>query len=103
MELYDEMTIKIVGILRLGEPNNMHLYAALLIETLQARVDQLEKDLTQYQTPMLVIQENWNPSVCPRCNNKYYDYEECNDGYYYRATSLGRCPYCGQKLKWEDD
>lgn len=30
----------------------------------------------------------------------YYDYEECDDGYYDRAYSLERCPYCGQKLEW---
>lgn len=34
MELYDEMNEKIIKILRLGEPDNMQLYAAQLIETL---------------------------------------------------------------------
>ena len=29
------------------------------------------------------------------------EYEECDDGYYHRAYSLERCPYCGQKIKWK--
>jgi len=59
-------------------------------------VEHIEK----FQVPMYVIQENWNPSECPRCHHNFCDYEECNDGYYTRAESLERCPYCGQKLSW---
>lgn len=71
------------------------------ISTLKARLERAETELTQYQIPLLVIQENWNPSKCPRCMQSFYDYEPCDDGYYSRATSLERCPYCGQKIKWD--
>lgn len=50
---------------------------------------------------MAVITEKWNPSQCPRCKHDFNDYEECDDGYYHRAKSLQRCPYCGQKLNWD--
>lgn len=56
--------------------------------------------LKDINTPKKVIQENWSPSECPRCGKSYCDYEPCNDGYYKRARSLERCPYCGQKLEW---
>lgn len=63
-----------------------------------------EKGYTQalldINKPMAVIQEKYNPSTCPRCKKSYYDYEECDDGYYDRATSLERCPFCGQALDW---
>lgn len=52
--------------------------------------------------PILMITENWDPSKCPRCDKSFYDYEECDDGYYDRATSLERCPYCGQKIVWHE-
>lgn len=50
---------------------------------------------------MCVVAERWKPSKCPRCEHSFDDYEECNDGYYNRAKSLERCPYCGQKLDWD--
>lgn len=56
--------------------------------------------LRDINTAQKVIQENWNPSKCPRCRTSFYDYETCDDGYYQRAYSLERCPYCGQKLEW---
>jgi hypothetical protein len=49
---------------------------------------------------MLVIQEKWSPSECPRCHKDFSEYEPCDDGYYARAYSLERCPYCGQLIKW---
>lgn len=60
-----------------------------------------EQALKDINKPRMVIQENWNPSECPRCKESFSDYEPCNDGYYKRAYSLERCPYCGQKLKWD--
>ena len=49
-----------------------------------------------------VIIEKWEPSVCPRCFRNFSDFEPCDDGYYSRAESLTRCPYCGQAIKWRD-
>ena len=54
--------------------------------------------LLDINTPQNVIQKDWDPSICPRCNNNFD--EDCNDGYYVRATCLERCPHCGQKLEW---
>ena len=31
----------------------------------------------------------------------FFDYEPCDDGYYQRAYSMERCPFCGQKLNWD--
>lgn len=61
-----------------------------------------KKALEDINEPMLVIQKKWNPSECPRCRSDFSEFEECDDGYYNRATNLVRCPYCGQKLKWEE-
>lgn len=52
--------------------------------------------------PMAVIARQWNPSMCPRRKESLADFEPCFDGYYHRATSLDRCPFCGQKLDWEN-
>ena len=73
------------------------------ISALVAEVERLQQEITQYQVPMLVIQEDWNPSKCPRCGDDFFDYEPCDDGYYKRAYSLERCPYCGQKLTWREE
>jgi len=59
-----------------------------------------EQALKDINNPMKMIQEDWESSECPRCHKLFYDYEECNDGYYDRAYSLDRCPYCGQKIEW---
>ena len=59
-----------------------------------------ERALEDINRPMCVVAEKWNPSDCPRCGHDFSDYEECDDGYYNRATNLYRCPYCGQKLDW---
>lgn len=56
--------------------------------------------LEDINRPMAVITKNWTPSQCPRCKYYFDDYEKCDDGYYQRAKSLQRCPYCGQKLSW---
>lgn len=61
-----------------------------------------EQALKDINKPRKVIIENWEPSICPRCRERFYDYEPCDDGYYQRAYSLERCPFCGQKLKWYD-
>jgi len=52
--------------------------------------------------PIKPITEHWQVSICPTCDEGFYDYEECNDGYYTRAYTLERCPSCGQKLNWYD-
>lgn len=67
---------------------------------MKAELELLKDDLAQYQLPMLVIQEDWNNSKCPRCNENFSDYEDCDDGFYHRAYSLNRCPHCGQKITW---
>lgn len=68
---------------------------------LLVEIKSLQKQIDQYQEPMLVFQTMWSPSQCPRCYMHFGNYEDCNDGYYKRACSLKRCPYCGQKIKWE--
>lgn len=81
-------------------------YEAFLKESLREPPTDFErgyqKALEEINMPMSVITENWNPSKCPRCRNDFSDYEPCNDGYYDRATSIERCPFCGQKLDWEN-
>lgn len=57
--------------------------------------------LKDINNPMCVIIKKWDSSQCPRCKTKFYKYEDCVDGYYIRATQLDRCPYCGQKLRWD--
>lgn len=57
--------------------------------------------LKDINKPQKMIMEKWEPSVCPRCKEVFYEYEDCDDGYYKRAYSLERCPYCGQKIVWE--
>lgn len=56
--------------------------------------------LEDINRPMCVVAEKWNPSECPRCEHSFSDYEPCDDGYYIRAITLDRCPFCGQKLDW---
>lgn len=58
--------------------------------------------IEELNTPMDMIVEKYNPSVCPRCHKGFDGIEECNDGYYNRATNLSRCPYCGQKISWDN-
>lgn len=58
--------------------------------------------LNDINTPMGVIMLKWNPSECPRCRKNFSDFEPCDDGYYDRATSMERCPFCGQKLEWRN-
>ena len=60
-----------------------------------------QQALKEISYPMAVITEEWNPSVCPRCNESFYDFEPCFDGYYNRASNLDRCPFCGQRLDWD--
>ena len=60
-----------------------------------------KKIIEELNTPQKMITREWEPSVCPRCNEQFSAYEDCDDGYYRRAYSLERCPYCGQKIKWK--
>lgn len=60
-----------------------------------------QQALKDINRPMAVITEKWNPSMCPRCKESFYDFEPCFDGYYNRATNLDRCPFCGQRLDWD--
>ena len=60
-----------------------------------------EQALKDINMPRKMITKAWNPSECPRCRKRFYDYETCNDGYYKRAINLTRCPYCGQKIEWQ--
>lgn len=71
-------------------------------ETLKISLEALSKleNYNNLQTPMKPIMDNWCPSKCPGCNKDFYDYEDCDDGYYDRAYPLERCPFCGQKLDW---
>jgi len=56
--------------------------------------------LDDISSPQAVVAERWSLSECPRCAENFRDYEPCDDGYYKRAMSMLRCPYCGQKLDW---
>lgn len=60
-----------------------------------------QQALKDINNPMKMIMPKWGSSECPRCGNVFYEYETCNDGFYKRAKSLDRCPYCGQKIEWE--
>lgn len=60
-----------------------------------------KKALEDINKPMKMITPQWSPSKCPRCNKDFYEYEDCDDGYYKRAEALERCPYCGQKITWK--
>lgn len=71
-------------------------------ESVMDKQMQTQKALEDINNPMLVIQEKWSPSECPRCRMDFSEFEECKDGCYNRATNRDRCPYCGQKLKWEE-
>lgn len=85
---------------------NMECYAdqvAAERDVLQAKLDAAVENLALYQKPILVIQEKWSASACPRCKESFFDYEKCDDGYYTRASSLERCPYCGQNLTWNKE
>lgn len=48
--------------------------------------------------PKEVIIKPWESSQCPNCKEHFK--EDCDDGYYTRATTMERCPYCQQRLKW---
>ena len=73
------------------------------LKVMESVVSFLEKDKNIFEllnTPKRPKTENWSPSKCPTCGESFYDYEPCDDGYYQRAYSLERCPYCGQLLDW---
>ena len=76
----------------------MEVYMEKYSEDYKKGYVQAMNNLNTYQ---LVIQENWNPSRCPNCNEDFGEFETCNDGYWDRAFSLSRCPYCGQALYWD--
>jgi len=50
------------------------------------------------QIPSKPIITNWNPALCPSCNEELSEHME--DGYYHHYTNLNVCE-CGQKLKWD--
>ena len=73
------------------------------LKVMKSIISFLEDDKSIFDllnTSKKVIMKNWSPSKCPTCGENFYDYEPCDDGYYQRAYSLERCPYCGQKLDW---
>lgn len=59
-----------------------------------------QQALKDINTSQKMIQERWESSICPTCHTSFHEYEECDDGYYKRACSLERCPYCGQSITW---
>ena len=61
-----------------------------------------EQAMKDINTPMkVIIPGTWGHSICPRCGEQYNEYEENDDGYISRCTSMERCPYCGQRLGWD--
>lgn len=77
-------------------------YEAVLVENIQETEYErgYRRAFEDINRPMAVVAEQWNPSGCPRCEQSYDDFEPCDDGYYKRATTMERCPFCGQKLDW---
>lgn len=63
MELNDEMNRKVVDILRIGESDNLHLYAAQLIETLLNQIAMYE-DLGSIEEIKGAIEHD-----CSQCKN----------------------------------
>ena len=66
-----------------------------------AFLDGWDAAIKQLNSPVKPIIKDYYPSECPTCKEDFSDYEPCNDGYYKRAYTLERCPYCGQKLIWK--
>lgn len=64
----------------------------------RAGYSQALKDLN---TPMVPVQTAWTHSKCPRCGESFAEFEENDDGYVTRCTTMLRCPFCGQKLAWD--
>ena len=72
-----------------------------VIDSMDAYKRGYQRALEDINMPMAVVADRWKPSACPRCNESFADYEQCDDGYYKRAVNLYRCPFCGQKLDWD--
>jgi len=64
-----------------------------ILNAIDLAISALEK-----QIPSKPIITNWNPALCPSCNEELS--ESMDDGYYYHYTNLKVCE-CGQKLKWD--
>ncbi len=60
-----------------------------------------ERAVREYNTPKLPITEKYENSRCPQCRRYFDEYETIEDSVVWRAVTLERCPWCGQKLKWE--
>lgn len=71
--------------------------ARIILRLIQYAVNEFSEELNTSKKP---ITRKWCASRCPTCNHSFGEYEPCDDGYYQRAYSFERCPYCGQKLEW---
>jgi len=59
-----------------------------------------EQAIKDFNTPKFPIMERYDNSKCPRCGRYFDEYETNEDSVIWRAVTLERCPWCGQKLKW---
>jgi len=64
-----------------------------ILDAIDLAIAALEK-----QIPSKPVITNWNPALCPSCNEELSEHME--DGYYYHYTNLKVCE-CGQKLRWD--
>jgi len=64
-----------------------------ILDAIDLAISALEK-----QIPSKPIITNWNPALCPSCNEELS--ESIGDGYYHHYTNLKVCE-CGQKLRWD--
>lgn len=64
--------------------------------------DGYQAAMSELNTPVPVLIEDWNPSICPTCHKDFSDFEPCDDGFYKRVVGMERCPYCGQMLDWSE-
>ena len=50
----------------------------------------------------VVIPGQYDHTICPQCGKDFSSVEDNFDGVPDRATGMLRCPYCGQRLDWEN-
>lgn len=55
-------------------------------------------EVLEMQIPKEIEIEAYCPAECPTCGTELS--ESLGDGYYIYDTHSGRCPECGQAIKW---
>ena len=80
-------------LLKIKESYAQYINTSDLQDAIDLAITALEK-----QIPRKPIITNWNPALCPSCNEELS--EHLGDGYYHHHTNLKVCE-CGQKLRWD--